>query len=78
MRIPIDEDGRLQLRKLREKSKKTIHDLAEEVGIAQSSVSKAETGFSKSLSAAVLGRWADALGVVVSYSPSELTFKRKR
>ena len=77
-RIPIDEDGRAQLRVLREKSKLTIHQLAEAVGIAPSTVSKCETGYAKSLPEFVLGRWADALGVVVSYSPSELTFKTKR
>ena len=78
MRIPIDEDGRLQLRKLREKKQLTIHELSETIGIAESTISKTETGWARSIPSDTLGRWCDALGVVVSYLPSELTFKTKR
>ena len=77
-RIPIDADGRAQLRALREKKRLTVYELSEAVGVAPSTISKAETGYAKSLPDFVLGKWADALGVIVSYSPSELSFKRKR
>ena len=77
-RIPIDEDGGAQLRALREKKRLTVFELSQAVGVAQSTISKAENARSKSLPKEVLSRWCDALGVVVSYLPSELTFKTKR
>ena len=78
MRIPIDEDGGAQLRALREKKKLTVYELSERLGVAQSTISKLETAYARSMPAELLSRWGDELGVVVSYLPSELTFKSKR
>ncbi len=77
-RIPIDEDGGAQLRALREKKKLTVYELSERLGVAQSTISKLETAYARSMPADLLSRWGDALGVVVSYSPPELSFRRKR
>ena len=77
-RIPIDEDGGAQLRALREKKKLTVYELSERLGVAQSTISKLETAYARSMPEDLLSRWGDELGVVVSYLPSELTFKSKR
>jgi transcriptional regulator with XRE-family HTH domain len=77
-RIPIDEDGGAQLRALREKKKLTVYELSERLGVAQSTISKLETAYARSMPEDLLSRWGDALGVVVSYSPPELSFRRKR
>ena len=77
-RIPIDEDGGAQLRALREKKKLTVYELSERLGVAQSTVSKLETAYARSMDESLLSKWGDVLGVVVIYSPPELTFKSKR
>ena len=77
-RIPIDEDGGAQLRALREKKKLTGYELSERLGVAQSTISKLETAYARSMPADLLSRWADARGVIVSYSPPEISFTRKR
>jgi len=78
MRIPIDQDGGSKLRALREKKKLTVFELSERLGVAQSTISKLETAYARSMPASLLSKWGDVLGVVVSYSPPELTFTRKR
>ena len=77
-RIPIDEDGGAQLRALRQKKQLTVYELSERLGVAQSTISKLETAYARSMPEDLLSRWGDALGVVVSYSPPELSFRRKR